>query len=271
MIVYQNSRITVFQSALYHTTSSVITLDECTIVVDPTWLPQEVREIRDYVDQVGRGWPVYLLFTHSDWDHILGYGAFPGAKVIASEKLHHHANPDEIVEQIRFFDDKFYLTRDYDLKYPIADILIAENGQQVQLGQTLLTFYLAPGHTDDGIVTVVEPEGIMLAGDYVSDLEFPYIYSSSTDYEATMQMLYHVMEKHEIKVLVPGHGNITTDASEMKSRVDQSVSYIQTLRNHIREENQEAIDAMMEGVLFPRNMKNYHTSNQEQIRKELGR
>jgi len=270
LIVYQNSRITVFQSALYHTTSSVITLDECTIVVDPTWLPQEVREIRDYVDQVGRGWPIYLLFTHSDWDHILGCGAFPEAKVIASEKLHHHPNPDEIVEQIKSFDDKFYLTRDYELKYPVADILIAENGQQVQLGQTLLTFYLAPGHTDDGIVTVIDPEGIMLAGDYCSDIEFPYIYSSSSDYVATMSQLHQVLEKHDIRVLVPGHGNITTDASEMKTRIDQSIAYIETLRQHIIEGNQEAIDAMIEGVPFPRNMKNYHTSNQDQIRKELG-
>jgi glyoxylase-like metal-dependent hydrolase (beta-lactamase superfamily II) len=269
MISFQNSRITVFQSALYHTTSSVITLDDCTIVVDPTWLPHEVREIREYVDQLGKGWPVYLLFTHSDWDHILGYGAFPEAKVIASEGFQQHPERADIVEQIRAFDDRYYLKRDYEITYPEADIVIDQDGQQLQLGQTTVTFYLAPGHTADGIITVIEPEGILLAGDYVSDIEFPYVYWNSMDYEKTMQKLEQVLSDHDIQVLVPGHGNVTTDPLEMQTRIEQSVRYLRKVRQYVTEGNQEELDAMLNHVPFPRGMKSYHEHNQQLIRKEI--
>lgn len=269
MISFQNSRITVFQSALYHTTSSVITLDDCTIVVDPTWLPHEVQEIRAYVDQLGKGWPVYLIFTHSDWDHILGYGAFPEAKVIASAKFQQQPERTDIVEQIQTFDDRYYLKRDYDITYPEVDLVIHEDGQQLQLGQTTVTFYLSPGHTADGIITVIEPEGILLAGDYLSDIEFPYVYSSSVDYEATMEKLEQVLSRHDVRVLVPGHGNVTTDPAAMKARIEQSVRYLQTVRQYVNEGNQARLDAMIDQVPFPRGMKNYHEHNQQIIRKEL--
>jgi hydroxyacylglutathione hydrolase len=49
MILFQQDQLTVFQSALFRTNSAVIEGDSFVLVVDSTWLPQEVEEIRQHV------------------------------------------------------------------------------------------------------------------------------------------------------------------------------------------------------------------------------
>lgn len=84
MIQYRTEHVTVFQSALFQTTSTVISLDEHIVIVDPNWLPHEVREIQSYVESIRGNKELYLLFTHGDFDHIIGYRAFPDAKTVGS-------------------------------------------------------------------------------------------------------------------------------------------------------------------------------------------
>ncbi|MCB0617239.1 MAG: hypothetical protein KDC41_00600, partial [Saprospiraceae bacterium] len=79
------------------------------LLADPTWLPSEVAAIRTEVDRLGRERPLHLLFTHSDYDHILGYGAFPEARTIASEAFVRNPEAENTLEQIRKFDDDYYL------------------------------------------------------------------------------------------------------------------------------------------------------------------
>lgn len=90
MIQFQNEAVTVFQSALFQTTSSVIQTKEMILIVDPNWLPNEIETIRNYVNSIQWEREIYLLFTHGDFDHIIGYQAFPGAKTIGSLGLQNH-------------------------------------------------------------------------------------------------------------------------------------------------------------------------------------
>src|SRR5699024_5323086 len=150
------------------------------------WLPEEVERIRRYVDSIKNNRKqLYLILTHSDFDHIIGSGAFPEAKVIASRELRENQHKEDVIEEIRQFDQDYYLQRNYTPTYPEVDYVIEEDGQTLDLDTCILTFYQAPGHTSDGIFTVIEPFGIFLAGDYLSDVEFPFITSNYTDYVQT--------------------------------------------------------------------------------------
>ena len=113
------------------------------------------------------------------------------------------------------FDDEYYISRDYKIEYPKGDILIKEDGQVLKIGKTKLTFYLSPGHNPDGIFTIVEPLNIWIAGDYLSNEEFPYIYFSSFAYEETLRKVETILEKHNIEMLIPGHGDITFSEAEI--------------------------------------------------------
>ncbi|MEC1177449.1 MBL fold metallo-hydrolase [Metasolibacillus meyeri] len=205
------------------------------------------------------GGPLYLLFTHSDWDHIIGYGAFPDATVIASEAFQKRADKEQIIEQIRTFDDNYYIDRAYPLHYPTVDIVIGQDAQTLTIGQTKMTFYLANGHTNDGLFTIIEPLGIWLAGDYLSDVEFPYIYDSSYAYEETLAKVDVILQRHDIHYLIPGHGHMTTDKEEMIKRQQESFTYIKALRECILQ--QKDSEHLIENYAYPRNMRAFHQAN----------
>ncbi len=269
MIQYRSNGITIFQSALYETTSTVVETPSLVLLVDPTWLPREVEEIQSFVAHVRCGRPLYLLFTHSDWDHVLGYQAFPDAVTIGSHELAENPDKQDVVQQIRDFDSQNYLRRNYEIVYPSIDVEVCQDGQKLRVTDTVITFYKAPGHTDCGLFTIVEPQGVFFAGDYLSNIEFPYIYYSSQAYEQTLQKVDSILKGHQVHLLVPGHGQSTTELKEMLLRQQHSLSYIKTLRQYVRNNRYEDIENMLNEYEFPHGMRHYHEANQDLVKKEL--
>lgn len=109
------------------------------------------------------------------------------------------------------------------------DYIISEDGQKLVIGTSSLTFYLAPEHTDDGLVTVIEPAGIFLSGEYLSVVEFPFIFDSYLEYIKTMDKVKYIYSNHTISVHVPGHGHTTENKVEMQDRLKFSQEYLEQL------------------------------------------
>ena len=82
-IQFKNTNISVFESALFRTTSTLIETDDLLLLVDPTWLPKEIEYLQLVVQRKRSAKPFFLLFTHSDYDHIIGYRAFPTAQILS--------------------------------------------------------------------------------------------------------------------------------------------------------------------------------------------
>lgn len=230
MIQFQKDNCTVFQSCLYKTTSTVLDVGDAIILVDPNWLPDEIEEIATYVNSIIENKSLYLIYTHSDFDHIIASGAFTNATVIASQAFHSNPNKEDSMAAIRKFDEEYYITRNYKPVYPNVDIIIDEDGQMVRIGDVDVTFYLAPGHTNDSLFIVVESLGLFISGDYLSDIEFPFIYSSYEDYVATIEKSAKLIANSPLQIHIPGHGNVTEDLDELQQRVAQSVYYLNGLK-----------------------------------------
>ncbi|MGG2092078.1 MBL fold metallo-hydrolase [Bacillus sp. S13(2024)] len=269
MIQYKDNHITIFQSALYQTNSVIIETDKLVLVIDPTWLPNEVNAIQNYVYKNKKHKDVYLLFTHSDFDHILGYGAFSHVKVIASQKLKDNPDKQSIINSIKDFDDSYYLTRGYEIKFPNVDISISKEYEELEIGDIKFYFYQAPGHTEDGIITVIEPFGIVIAGDYLSNVEFPYIYHSSDDYLTTLKKFESIIEEYDINILIPGHGEFTNDNTEMKKRISESIDYILQVKQLLLEDKQKETYDLIKKYNYPKAMKKFHDYNLTLFKKEL--
>jgi hydroxyacylglutathione hydrolase len=270
-MIHQQEHVTVYQSALYKTNSIVIETPEIVLVVDPCWLPQEVEKLRHHADWVLGDRELYLLITHSDYDHIIGYGAFPNPRVIASRQLQEQSDQHKLstLEQIRQFDDDYYIDRPYPIVYPQVDITVEKDGQVLEFGSTRLTFYLASGHTEDGIITVIEPSGIVIAGDYLSDIEFPYIYHSSHEYMNTMAKINTLITEHNPQLLIPGHGSVTEDQAEMQRRRLASEHYIKHMRQAVLDNDPIAMNELIAECPFPRNMQKYQEDNRKLFIEEL--
>ncbi|PFA63097.1 hydrolase glyoxylase [Bacillus sp. AFS015802] len=267
MIHFKNDHLIVFRSSLYQTTSAVVKTDDVMILTDPNWLPNEVQAIRDYVDRELGNRQLYIIYTHSDFDHIIGCGAFPEAKVIATEELKNHEYKNEIVQKIHQFDQRYYIKRDYVPHFPHVDHAISYDGEKLDLSDLSLTFYKAPGHTHDGLFTVVEPLGIFLSGDYLSDVEFPFIFSSYIDYKNTLKKAESILRDHTVHIHVPGHGSVTEDPAEVERRMEESTYYIDNLLQD--SDNVEAF--YRERYAFFEGMKNIHSENIEMAKKETER
>jgi hydroxyacylglutathione hydrolase len=96
----------------------------------------------------------------------------------------------------------------------------------------------------DGLFTVVEPFGVVIMGDYLSDFELPFIYHSAKAYNLTLQTVQHIFDHHTIQLLVPGHGLASTDIVEMKRRLDMASNYLHRLIQAVLAKDERAIAAL---------------------------
>jgi hydroxyacylglutathione hydrolase len=260
-IIYRDQNITIFQSALFQTNSTVVKTDDFILVVDPCWLPDEVMAIKHYVDSIRKQLPVYLLFTHSDYDHIIGYKAFDADHVITSAAFKTNPDREKNIEQILQFDDNFYVQRTYPIVYPEADILISKNNTHLKIGNTKMSFFLTPGHTADSLMAIVWHLGICIAGDYLSDVEFPFIYQSSVEYENTLEKMLEIHDKNWFTKLIPGHGSPALTMKDWLNRRIEGLAYIYAVRESVATKIPFDEDSLWEKYNFPRLQLKYHREN----------
>lgn len=268
-IQYQDSTTTIFESALYQTTSTVINLERFILIVDPNWLPLEIANIQTHVEKIRESKPIYLLFTHSDYDHIIGYRAFPGAKIIASKAFQNNPDKEKIIEQINNFDDENYILRNYPIEYPKVNIIVSGNFQKIKIENTAIVFCQAIGHNPDGILTMIPSLGIFITGDYLCEVEFPFIYVSGFNYLETLKKAINIINQFEPKILIPGHGLISKNKKEMLRRAFEAEKYIDDLISSIKENKTYDFKTFLNKYNFPKNMISAHEKNLKILENEL--
>ena len=251
----------VYESALFRTVTTIVEGKDYVLLVDPNWLPQEVEFIAEKVETLLDGRKLYLLFTHSDYDHIIGYERFPAATTIASLAFTQNEDTEKILTQIRDFDDAYYLQRSYPITYPEIDLIITGKEGREVLGEEEVVFYQAPGHNADGLLTFLPARGILIVGDYLSNIEFPYVYHGVKEYRDTLKQLAILIDSGEVKLLVTGHGDATDDRGEMQNRLRESHDYLDRLEQAVRQDTPFAIAALFERYHFPKVMGEFHAGN----------
>lgn len=261
-IQLETENLVIFQSALYQTTTTLVKTNQYVLLVDPNWLPEEIQLIKTYVEKIKGELPLYLLFTHSDFDHIIAAGAFESDGIIASKAFAMEMDREKILNDIKKFDSQYYVSRDYPIIYPEATIVIKEDNQQVTIEDEAIVLYLAPGHTKDGIFAYIPSQQILIVGDYLSNVEFPFI-EHLEHYKETLNKASKLIDGKPINYLIPGHGQFTSNKEEMKRRVQDSWQYINDLQNNVP---QEAL--LKERYPFYDGMQELHHMNQLLVNKK---
>ncbi len=263
-----NRNIEVYQSQLFQTNTTIIKTDSAVFLIDPNWLPNEIEFLQNRILQIQKNNQLVLLFTHSDYDHIIGYRAFRPHATIASEAFVLNSSKAHTLKQIAAFDDSNYITRNYPIVYPTITHPVTTDGERLIINNETIETYQAKGHNEDGIITFFEKEKILVVGDYVSNVEFPYIYYSSLEYESTLLKIENLLLQNTIEYIIPGHGGIINQ--------QQSLEIIQSNRKYIKEVR-TAILAKTSLLLknfdvprgYPKIMSKYHIDNVKLIQKEL--
>jgi glyoxylase-like metal-dependent hydrolase (beta-lactamase superfamily II) len=78
-------RVTVLQSGIWQTNSSVISAGGAVLVIDPAYFPRELDALAAAARAAGQ--VAAVAFTHGHWDHVMGHAALPEAPVWLSSVL----------------------------------------------------------------------------------------------------------------------------------------------------------------------------------------
>src|SRR4051794_28436823 len=144
------------------------------MLIDSPYFPDELELLPMLLEQAGFK-PIGLLATHADWDHLLGRYAFPrmslGVGQSTGERL--RAEPGAAQREMRDMDAETYVVRPSPLALGSYQVLPVPG--RMELGNTEIELHPTAGHTPDGTAFRVPAASLLVCGDYVSDVEIPWI------------------------------------------------------------------------------------------------
>jgi glyoxylase-like metal-dependent hydrolase (beta-lactamase superfamily II) len=220
-------RVDVLTSGIWQTTSTILSHDGACLVADPAYFPRELDAIAARVGELGRAEAV--IFTHGHWDHVMGHAIFPGAPVKVSAALADavaRGEPHTVryLEAAREFDSRWYVPRPHGHRWPATMEGVAP-GPTTIAGIALRALHL-PGHSPDGLGLLVEAEGLLLVGDYLSPCEIPFV-DDVVAYQATLRSLLALLDGAVARV-IPGHGP-PMSAAEAATIARADLAYLERL------------------------------------------
>jgi glyoxylase-like metal-dependent hydrolase (beta-lactamase superfamily II) len=197
------------------------------MLIDSPYLPDELDALPRLL--AGAGFePDGLLATHADFDHLLGRLAFPGMTLglaeTSVERL--HREPGVAQRALRHYDAQFYVTRPAPLALGQVQGLPVPG--RLEIGDRELELHPTEGHTADGMALLDPGLGVLVVGDYLSDVEIPWIQKggSLADYRATLARLGPLVE--QATTVVPGHGAAHGRDAALRL-LDEDVAYLDAL------------------------------------------
>jgi hydroxyacylglutathione hydrolase len=217
-----------YESALWETTALALHSRGEAVLVDPCISAPEIAAIA--ADVAARGLEVRgLLITHSDWDHVCGISAFPGVPAIMSRGAADRIASGQAAESVLREGAAEGLSWD---GAPRAD-LVFDAGEALQVGPFTVETMATPGHTSCGAAYRVRELELLCVGDYLSVIEFPFVYVSTAAYRATLAALSDALERDPVEWVAPGHGR-PLGLSEALQVAGEDLDYLHALKRAVR-------------------------------------
>ena len=189
-----------------------------------------VDEIRKITDQ-----PItHVVVSHYHADHIYGLQALKeltGAEVIAQEGTHFYTDgPDsekrlkQRQQELAPWVDKTTRVVPPDLAF--KDEIILKSGND-----RFSIYHAGPAHAPGDSMMMVEPAGVLFAGDIIQSGRVPFLNSPQVDTENWMRAIEKVRKLKPI-VLIPGHGTASENAMEA---LNFTYDYLAFVRNKMKD------------------------------------
>lgn len=214
-------------SRMWQTTATAVRAGGEALLVDSPYFPDELEALPALLAQTGFK-PRGLIATHGDFDHLLGRLAFPGLALGVGEATADRLRdePGAAQRDLRDHDDEHYVARPLPLSLGQVQGLPVPG--RLDLGGEEIELHPAGGHTSDGLALVARSLGLLVVGDYLSDVELPMISEGGSleAYRATLARLAPLVEQAE--TVVPGHGS-PHDREATLRILDEDVDYLDAL------------------------------------------
>ena len=178
-------------------------------------LLQDIRKITDK--------PVrYNVLSHYHADHIYGLQAFKDhtdTVIIAQDRAREYKEQNEETADERAnqrLDQRRQALAPWvnsQTRVVPPDITFNDRLTLTLGGKSFEMIYAGPAHSASDMMMMVEPDGVLFAGDIVQNGRIPFMNSDDVDTKQWLTAL-SVVEKLNPKFIIPGHGKPSTAAKE---------------------------------------------------------
>ncbi len=250
--------VVVATSVKWQTSCTLLHAGDETFVVDSPVYQEELDGIGQLLTQMGWGLSG-LLATHADFDHLLARLVFPDAPLGIAETTaaRLRAEPGVAARRLRELDEDDYVQRPRPLS--LGNVQALPVPGRLDVGDQVLELLPADGHTHDGMAIWIGWAKVLVAGDYLSPIELPWLseQGSRPAYLATLGRLKPYVEQADW--VVPGHG-APVDGVRALALMREDVAYLQGLPD----------DAPLPIARRDRRQREIHAENVERVRAGAG-
>lgn len=175
----------------------------------------------------------YVIASHYHADHIYGLQAFKDhtpALIVAQEqagdyKVNEETADERAEQRLDQRRGALYPWVDENTRVVPPDITFRER-MTITLGDRTLTLLFAgPAHSSSDMMMMVEPDGVLFAGDIVQNSRIPFMNSDDVSTAHWLAALSEV-EKLQPKFIIPGHGKASTKAAEAIAFTRDYIQYV---------------------------------------------
>jgi glyoxylase-like metal-dependent hydrolase (beta-lactamase superfamily II) len=217
-----------FQAERWMTGSLLVVAGGEALMADPSFTPQEIHAIRAEAERrAGRA--SYLLVTHSHFDHTCGIGLSPEATVVAGRPTAEVIRSGAAATQLERAGSEWGMRWPTELRVDT----IAAAGAEIVLGRFRLRAIEAGGNTLDGTAFLLLDQGILVAGDFLGSVIYPFLEGSPALARATIERLLDALDSGGTRWVVPGHGPALSPA-EARTVGEADLTYLDRLAETAR-------------------------------------
>jgi glyoxylase-like metal-dependent hydrolase (beta-lactamase superfamily II) len=221
-----SDNVYVFTSEVYaQVNAGAVVGPDYTVLIDTLAFPDEIREIKLFIDdRLGR--PVrYLINTHHHTDHTLGNSFFPRATIISHALCRHYLDKKGR-KALQVSKESTRELRDVRVRLP--DVTFESGSATVRVGKRTLQIMPLPGHSADGVGVLVVEDRVLFSGDVM----MPVPYLADGDYDQMVASLKSI-PRMKLENLVQGHGESIL-RGEVGTAVRANLSYMAAVRRHVQ-------------------------------------
>jgi glyoxylase-like metal-dependent hydrolase (beta-lactamase superfamily II) len=217
----------VFTSELYaQVTAGAIVYPDGAVLIDTLAFPDEVKEIKDFLENRLNAKVRYLIYTHYHADHTNGGGFFPNAQVIGHtlcRQLLDTTGRKSLAQAQAQSADLANLT------IALPDLLVEQGSLYLHLPKKTLQIFPTPGHSADSISVLMKEDRILFAGDMM--MPIPHIVDGNVD---DMIRSLQSIPPMALENMVQGHGELVL-RGEIDEAVRSNLRYLDAIRKKVEQ------------------------------------
>jgi len=182
------------------------------------------------------GAPVrYNVVSHYHADHIYGLQAFKdhtGAIILAQDRAREYRENEETADERagQRLDQRRQALAPWvnaDTRVVPPDITFNDRLALALGGKRFQLIYAGPAHSASDLMMMVEPDGVLFAGDIVQNGRIPFMNSDDVDTRQWLRALATVAQL-DPRFIIPGHGRPSTAAKEAIAFTRDYIGFVRT-------------------------------------------